>query len=439
MWSSLPSSPGVYWFLDENDNVLYVGKAKNIKNRIASYKQWQQTFGKTRRLVFAAKKLKHQILESELEALLVEAELIRTHQPPFNILLKDDKSPLYIHITEDIFPKVLTIRKKEIEKGQLKGMVLGPFPSAFQLNEVLQIARRIFPWCNGSTSGKNSPCFYYHLDLCPGVCVGEVSPEQYQENIQQLVMFLKGKKKNVVKEIENEMKEAAAQENYEYAAELRDKVQLIKAVTEKSYKLKPDLQMQLPKLKESLREEGIIYLRRILTTHFALPKNYPLKKIECYDVSNIQGTNATVALVSFTDGAPDKKDYRLFNIKTPQTPNDFAMLQEAVIRRQNHLEWGVPSLLLIDGGKGQLRAVLKVWQWSVPVISIAKKPDRIIIPLLPERDKNEELISLVNLKYHELALEEGHPALTILQQLRDEAHRFSKQQHTRLRNKNMFN
>src|SRR5258708_24919093 len=113
VWSSLPSSPGVYWFIDAKDNVLYVGKAKNLKNRIASYKQWQQTFGKTRRLVFTAQELKFQVLDSELEALLVEAELIRTHQPEFNILLKDDKSPLYVHITHETFPRVLTIRKKE--------------------------------------------------------------------------------------------------------------------------------------------------------------------------------------------------------------------------------------------------------------------------------------------------------------------------------------
>jgi excinuclease ABC subunit C len=335
---------------------------------------------------------------------------------------------------------------------------LGPFPSAYQLNEVLGIARRIFPWCNGSSStsgrdGIKKPCFYFHLDLCPGVCVGDISVENYQENIRQLVLFLKGKKKSVVKEMETEMKRASTNEEYELAAELRDKVELVKVVTEKSYKLKPDMQLHLPKLKVSQRSEGIIYLRRILTTYFALPKTYPLKKIEGYDVSNIQGTNATVALVSFTDGEADKADYRLFNIKTLKTPNDYAMLQEAILRRQNHPEWGVPDLLMIDGGKGQLRAVLKVWNWTVPVISLAKKPDRIIIPIfskekVKKKAKSSEPVvvpventlmpQLKDLKYQELILEEGHPALMILQQLRDEAHRFSKKQHTRLRNKAML-
>jgi excinuclease ABC subunit C len=457
VWSSLPSSPGVYWFLDERDNVLYVGKAKNLKNRIASYKQWKATFGKTRRLVFHAQKLKFQVLESELEALLVEAELIRTHQPEYNILLKDDKTPLYIFITKEEYPRVLTIRKKEVEKGQLKGTVLGPFQSAYQVGQVLEIARKIFPYClklrnKDYGTPQNSPCFEYHLDLCPGSCVGDITKEKYQENIQQLVLFLKGQKKDVIREVQQEMKKAATEEDYEYAADLRDKVELITTFTEKSYKMKPDL--HLPKLKESLRAEGLIYLRRILFTHFSLPKKYPLTTIEGYDVSNIQGTNATVALVTFTNGAADKSKYKLFNIRTLKTPNDYAMLQEALLRRQNHPEWGIPDLVVIDGGKGQLRAALKIWQWSMPVISIAKKPDRIIVPLLTKEEKKSKKNTsttertvvpledtrpnLEGLKYHELTLEPDHPALRLIQQIRDESHRFSKLQHTRLRGKSMF-
>jgi excinuclease ABC subunit C len=425
--------------------VLYVGKAKNLKNRIASYKQWQSTAGKTRRLVFHATRLKFQELDSELEALLVEAELIRTHQPQYNILLKDDKTPLYIHVTEEKFPRVLTLRKKEVEKMNLRGTVLGPFPSAYQAKEVLRIARKIFPYCNQPRGEKygtleNTPCFDYHIDLCPGACIGNVESEKYCETIQQLVLFLKGKKKNVVREAEDEMKRASATEDFEYAAQLRDRVQLIKAVTEKNYRLKPELQM--PKLKESMRAEGLIYLRRLLSTYFALPKTFPLTRIEGYDVSNIQGTNATVAQVTFINGVPAKDQYRLFNIRTLKTPNDYGMLQEALQRRQNHQEWGVPNLILIDGGKGQLRAALKVWKWTTPVISIAKKPDRIIFPLLPKdqpRGMDETgLNSLKGLEYKEADLAQDHPTLQLLQQVRDESHRFSKKQHTRLRNKNMF-
>ena len=444
--------------------MLYVGKAKDLKNRIQSYKLWQGTKGKTRRLVFHATRLKHQVLDSELEALLVEAELIRTHQPQYNILLKDDKTPLYVQITNDDYPRVLTIRKKEVEKFKIEGQVFGPFPSGFKVKEVLNIARRIFPYCNAPRTPiygtkENKPCFDYHIDLCNGACIGLVTPEQYGETIQQLKLFLRGKKREVIHTIESDMKAASDAEKYEYAADLRDRIQLIKEVTQRKYLLKPEL--HLPNLKESMRAEGLIYLRRLLSTHFNLPKTYPLTRIEGYDVSNIQGTNATVAMPVFINGQAAKDQYRLFNIKTLDTPNDFAMLQEALQRRQNHLEWGVPNLLLIDGGKGQLRAALKVWKWHCPVISLAKKPDRIIIPYYDDANKTikkltkkaakskvkeepkvvpleDEGPDLRHLKYHELRLEEQHPALTLLQQVRDESHRFSKFQHTRLRDKDML-
>lgn len=448
VWSSLPSSPGVYWFLDENDNILYVGKAKNLKNRVNSYRQLTQLQGKTRRLVLTAIQLKHQVLESELEALLVEAELIRTHQPNFNILLKDDKTPLYIQITDEEFPRVLTVRKKDFEKKHLRGQVLGPFPSAYKVKEVLGIARKIFPFCNAvrgpefGTPG-NKPCFHFHLDQCTGACIGRVTKEEYGETIKQFTLFLKGKKKDVVREVEQQMKDAAEAENFELAARLRDRVVAIKYVTERKTLLKPDL--QLPRLKESLRAEGLIQLRRYLAQYMNYPKTYPMTRLECYDVSNIQGTNATVAMVTFINGQADTSEYKLFNIRTLNTPNDFAMLQEAITRRQNHHEWGIPNLLIIDGGKGQLRSVLKVWYWSIPVISIAKNPDRLIFPILPPQSSDPIIQEgeyqprdLSALKYEELKLVPDHPVLTLVQQMRDEAHRFSKKQHTRLRNRRML-
>lgn len=394
-------------------------------------------------MVFTATQLKHQVLESELEALLVEAELIRTHQPPFNILLKDDKTPLYIQVTDEEFPRVLTVRKKDIDKKHLKGTILGPFQSAYKVKEVLSIGRKIFPYCNGPRNAlygtpENKPCFHYHLDECPGTCIGLTTRQEYIDTLAQLILFLKGKKKDVVRSIEQSMKDAAETENYELAAKLRDRVTSIKEVTERKLILKPEL--NLPRLKESLRAEGLIQLRRFLSTYMNYPKTYPLTRIEGYDVSNIQGTNATVALVTFINGQAATDHYRLFNIRTLQTPNDFAMLQEALLRRQNHQEWGIPNLLVIDGGKGQLRAALKAWHWSVPVISIAKKPDRLIFPIFPADEKITETgeKNLVGLKYEELKLPPDHPALNLIQRVRDESHRFSKKQHTRLRQKTML-
>ncbi len=386
-------------------------------------------------MVLEAVTLKYQILESELEALLVEAELIRTHQPMYNILLKDDKTPLYILITDDTFPRVLTVRKKELQQGLYKGTYLGPFPSGYKVKEILRISRKIFPWCNQAGSldvAKDlKPCFYHHLELCSGACVGEVTQEEYREMIKQLLLFLKGKKKEVLRSIEQAMKGAAAEERYEEAGILHDKISVIRSVTERTYSLQPD--MILPVLKMDEREESLIQLRRILTNYLHLPKTYPLQRIECYDVSNISGTNASVAMVTFIHGQAETSEYKLFNIRTLDTPNDYGMLQEALQRRQNHPEWGQPDLVVIDGGKGQLRAALSVWQWSTPVISIAKDPDRLLLPTTQIRHKNP-----LGPRYHEVKLPGGHSGLKLAQQLRDEAHRFSKKQHTRLRERTMF-
>lgn len=432
--SSLPSSPGVYWFSDADDNVLYVGKAKNIKKRVSSYTRLRQLSTRIHQLVTTATKLQHTVLESELEALLVEAELIRTYQPQFNILLKDDKSNLYIRITDDDFPRVEKVRKREVITKHLKGTILGPFPSAYKVSEVLKIARKIFPWCNQKKSNSpqdKKPCFYYHIDLCPGACAGTISKEDYRETIQQLTLFLKGKKKTVLNNLKKQMQTASDSEQFEKAATLRDQIALISEVTEPKYRLKPDL--VLPALQVSEKRNAITYLQKILSTYAQLPKKYPLDRIEGYDVSNTQGTNPAVAMVTFTNGSSDPAEYRLFNIRSLNTPNDYHMMKEALIRRQNHAKWGTPNLVVVDGGKGQIRAALSVWRWGIPVIGIAKNPDRIIIPDITfEAGKNAPLTGL---KYHVISLPDNHPSLKLIQQIRDEAHRFSKKQHDRLRTK----
>lgn len=431
----MPSSPGVYWFLDNEDNVLYVGKAKNIKKRVYSYTQPGKLSARINQLTHTATQLKHSVLTSELEALLIEAELIRTYQPPFNVLLKDDKSNLYIRITNDEYPRVEKVRKREIITKQLDGTILGPFPSAYKVTEVLKIARKIFPWCNKkstSSPGDTKPCFYFHIDLCPGACTGTYSSQEYQATIEQLTLFLKGKKKSVIKKLQDEMRQAVQDERFEKAAIFRDQIQLITEVTQPSYRLKPEV--ILPALQLSETQNGLMHIRKMLTTYVQLPAQYPLERIEGYDVSNTQGTNPAVAMVVFTEGSSDPQEYRLFNIRSLNTPNDYHMMKEALVRRQNHPEWGKPNLVVVDGGKGQIRAALSVWHWSIPVIGIAKKPDRIIIPLIkPGADKK-----MTGLHYQTLTLPESHPALKLVQQIRDEAHRFSKKQHTRLRTKNAF-
>lgn len=386
-------------------------------------------------MVSQAITIKFKVLESELQALLVEAELIRIYQPDSNTLLKDDKSPLYIEITAELYPRVLKIRKKELLRKNSSGTILGPFPSAYKASEVLKIARKIFPWCNKKLANENrrnedtKPCFYYQIEQCPGACIGQISPEEYQENIYNLILFLKGKKKSVEKSLQNKMREAIENQNYEEAAIVRDQLKLIVEVTSKQHKLKPELTYSA--LKEKISEDGIIYLQGILSEYLGLPKQVPLTRIEGYDVSNIQGTNPAVSMVTFTNGQPDTDQYRIFNIKMLNTPNDYYMLQEAVSRRQNHPEWGMPNLVLVDGGKGQVKSVLKVWEWYTPVIGIAKNPDRLVLPYKDVSDKNR-------LKYHMVRLDPSHPTLKLIQQIRDESHRFAQKQHKKKRLSKMF-
>lgn len=393
-------------------------------------------------MVTASATLKHKILTSELEALLVEADLIRTYLPPFNIALKDDKSPLYIHIAKEEFPRVTTVRKKEIITHHLNGTIIGPFPSSYKVREVLRIARSIFPWCSAPAPTQKGPikkpCFYYHIKMCTGACVDKVNAEEYQFMIKELVMFLRGKTREVIKDLKQNMEELANQEKFEKAAILRNQIQLITEVTSSYYKLKPDLILSVS-LTNNEANEQLLHLRDLLHTYQAVPQTYDLSRMETYDVSNLQGQQASVAMVTATEGAMDSEEYRLFNIRTLDTPNDYHMMKEALLRRQNHQEWGIPQLIVIDGGRGQLRAALSVWQWSCPVISIAKNPDRIIIPQINWSTTMEERqAQLEKLQYHIIKLPETHPALKMIQKMRDEAHRFSKKQFTRRKLKEMF-
>jgi excinuclease ABC subunit C len=449
--SSLPPQPGVYWFLNAaaNNQVLYVGKAKNLKKRVKSYTQLRRLSLHKQEMVQQATHLKFKVLESEMEALLIEAELIRLHQPEYNVLLKDDKSPIYVQITDDLFPQLNLVRKRDIIKRNLDGTILGPFHSAYKLRQVLKIARRIFPWCDKTAERikKNlkpeqaykklktydQACFYYHLDLCPGACVGKISPQNYADNINNLVLFLRGKKKTVLHNLEQKMQKLADELKFEQAAQVKHKIDLINDVTSKKYRLKPDL--ILPALHDNANRNALDHLRKILIDVTDLPRQYRLKRIEAYDVSNIMGQNAAVSMVCFNHGLPDKKNYRLFNIRGLDTPNDYQMLQEAIRRRQKHPEWGRPNLVVIDGGKGQIRAALTVWDWAAPVIGIVKNPDRLVVPSKIFTDKKTNRLKI---NYEILRLPDDHPTLHLIQQIRDESHRFAKKQHTKLRREKLI-
>ncbi len=416
--------------------MLYVGKAKNLKNRLKSY-QGKNLLPRPQKMVSQAVYLQWRVLESELEALLVEAELVRSYQPAFNVLLKDDKSPLYIIITAENFPRVLRGRKTEIDKWSKQGKkirVFGPFTSAYKVNEILKIARPVFPWCNAKRVKNIRPCLESHLGLCSGFCTGQVKYQEYQQMINNLTLFLRGQTKMVERRLRLALKKRVAQEEFEAAAKLRDQLKVLQEITQSHYRLQPEL--FLPNLSALQWENATAQLRAILRESWSLPRTYQFGRIEAYDVSNTSGQQAVVSMVVFTEGKSERSVYRLFNIKTLTEPNDPAMLKEALSRRVNHQEWPWPELIVIDGGKGQVRRVLEVWREKelpiVPLIGLAKKPDRIVLPQIVSWKPR------LKIQWQMVLLKSSEPALRLLQQLRDEAHRFGKKHHLLRREKNLL-
>ncbi len=402
----LPSSPGVYWFLDPNDKVLYVGKAKNLNLRLRSYSRLNQLLPKTIQLVQTASQVKYQILDSELTALLIEAELIRLHQPKYNILLKDDKSPLYIVITKADFPQVLVVRRSELLHYRLNRRIFGPFQSSRQLKTILNLARHLFPYCNASLSDRkrHKACFYYHLHLCPGACIGQISAINYQKQIKHLELFLSGKHRAITKQLTKKLTQFSREQAYEQAQLVKQQIESINyAVTH--YRINQQT-YQLPQLTQDLTTHQLVGLKALLYQHGLSLTN--LHRIEVYDVANISGQSAAVSMVVATDGAIDKSQYRHFAIRELNSPNDVAMLQQALRRRQRHPEWGIPDLIIVDGGKPQVNGVTKVMIWPTKVLGLAKHPDRLIL--------NTKAIRL----------DPGAAGSQLVIQLRDEAHRFSR-------------
>ncbi|HUW21900.1 MAG TPA: GIY-YIG nuclease family protein [Candidatus Bathyarchaeia archaeon] len=422
----IPSVPGVYVFRDKNDRVLYVGKSINLKNRISSYFRNASLLGdKTRTMINSSRRLETILVESEIEAILLEARLIKKYLPKFNARAKDDKSPLYIRITNEKYPKVLIVRKGEVNKGDCN---FGPFPSSKTVKSVLRFLRKLFPYCSCKKDiGK--PCLFSDLGLCmPSprtirLLSGKEEEEQakiYRENISHLVSFLRGQKQKLINSLEKKMCRESAKQNYEGASKLRDQIRSLHYITQAfrspSYYLKnPNLladqrNLELTSLLEILRKNGL-KIKGIL------------RRIEAFDVSNLSGTKATGAMVTFINGEAKKNYYRRFKIKRTKR-DDPAMMVEILKRRFGHRDWGKADLIIVDGGKPQVKASVSLFEKlkiKTIVIGLAKR--------------NEELIILNNKRYQTLRISRKSPALHLLQRIRDEAHRFAVSYHHWLRSK----
>ncbi|NJC26459.1 excinuclease ABC subunit UvrC [Neolewinella antarctica] len=527
---TVPKQPGVYRFIGPDDTILYVGKAKVLRNRVASYfGDRKDRLHRTRIMVKNAARLEFTIVESEADALLLENALIKTHQPRYNINLKDDKSYSYICIKNERFPRVFITRQVRRDGSQY----FGPYTSKGRLKVILDLIKQLFPLrtCNLNLSqdnieeGKFKVCLEYHIKNCEGPCVGEETEENYNEKIDQVTNILKGNFAEVRRHFEARMEELAAEMEFERAQQIQDKLKSFKNYQSKSqivsitirdvdvfgvavdeehneaflnyikivngsiiHTTTQEIEMNLDDDAESLLTYAIPELRdrfnsiapEIILDHDLLlpgvegtvtvpkigdkrklldlsvknakymllqrkkqrmnnanrqtPAERVLKTlqsdlqmddlpmhIECFDNSNIQGTNPASACVVFKNGKPSKKDYRHYNIKSVVGPDDFASMKEVVHRRYRRLlDEGepLPQLVIIDGGKGQLSSSMESIdllgiRGRMVVVGIAKRLEEIYFP-------NDSVPLHINKKSESLRL---------IQQCRDEAHRFSLRHH----------
>lgn len=422
--NDLPELAGIYKFYSSDTILLYIGKAKNLKNRVQSYFQKNFQDLKTKQLVSQIHHTEIIPVASEFEALLLEAKLIREKQPKYNVVWRDDKHYIYIKISTELFPKILFARKVDYE-----GIFFGPFPASTIVREILSYLRTIFPYCTQKENAKRA-CFYHHLGLC-NPCPSEIVKfkdkkyqillQEYRQNIHHLKHILEGKINKVKAFLESEMQKFSTVRQYEKAALYRDKIIQLDYLV--NHYTPVESYLKNPKLLTQIRRKEQNTLTSLLMPYF--PDMSKIDHIECYDVSNLSGSLATGSMVTFKNGEPVKALYRRFRIKfNPPAggPNDFVMLNETLTRRLAHKEWLFPNLFVIDGGKPQLAALKKILQEEkikIPVIGLAKKEEEIVVP-------KENF-------YIKIKLPRNSSALNLIKRLRDEAHRFAHSYHSLLR------
>ncbi len=529
---TLPEKPGVYQYYDASGTILYVGKAKNLKKRVSSYFTKTPDNGKTAILVRKIADIKYIVVDSELDALLLENNLIKKYQPKYNIQLKDDKTYPWICVKNEPFPRIFSTRLLVRDGSQY----FGPYPSGRVMHTLLDLIRELYPLrtCALDLSDKNikakkfKVCLEYHLGNCLGPCEGYQSLIDYQTNIDQIQNLLKGNINSVINFLKSKMKDHAQAQEYELAHEMKIKIQLLENYQAKSTIVSPSIHevdvitlvddeqaayvnylcihngsiihAYTLKVKKKLNETpddilGLVLLemrerfnsnsKEVLVSNridlnldgikFTVPLRgdkkqlvdlslrnatfYRMEKIkqekikhpeqhtqrileqikkdfrltelpvhmECFDNSNIQGTNPVSACVVFKNAKPSKQDYRHFNVKTVEGPDDFASMEEAVYRRYKRLlEEGksLPQLIVIDGGKGQLSAALKALdnlgiRGDVAIVGIAKRLEEIFFPgdSFP------------------IYLDKRSESLKVIQHMRNEAHRFGITHHRNRRSK----
>jgi len=421
----IPHSAGVYVYRDIEGTIIYVGKAIDLSKRVHQYFRDSNLPPKTHILVSQVADIRTHKTLSEFDALLLEAKLIYEYQPKYNVLAKDDKSPLYIKLTlSEELPRILYIRKPKLPTyGAVKeggDVVFGPFQSAKFVRSIMRSLRHSIPYCTQKIR-NGRPCFYTQIGLCdpcPSIIGSMANTEErsqlvakYRRNMFHLRDMLSGKSQSVINELVKEMKLYARDSKFEEATRIRNQLYGLYELLAKQYD--PMQYIQIDSKAEDLAQVELDSLIHVLKQFF--PTINALDRIECIDISNTGGLNATGSLVVLVRGIPDTASYRRFKIQMKNAPNDVAMIGEVVERRFKRKGWTLPDLFIVDGGKGQVSkasGVLKEKGINVPVIGLAKR--------------FEEIVISDNMgKFHIVRLSLTDPAIRILTRIRDEAHRFA--------------
>lgn len=407
----LPHKPGVYFFRDKAGKIIYIGKASSLKNRVSSYFVGLHD-PKTTVMVANIARLDTIEVKSEVEALFLESELIKRHQPKFNVEQKDEKSYIYVKFTNQEYPAVEIVRRPVDDGAEY----FGPFVNVAPIRTTLEYLRRIFPYSTHINLPKR-PCLQYHLGLCPGPETRAITPAEYRKNLIKIRSLIKGKQKWVIEQLKKEMKKASVSQNYELAAKIRDRMNGVMELNQKVL----FGQIEARELKKDQALTGLTDLLKLN----GLPR-----RIEAFDISNIQGTEITASMVVMIDGLPKKDEYRKFKIRTVKGQDDFASMREVIRRRLGKLnEWGIPELIIIDGGKGQLSSALSVMNElgiKIPTVGLAKREEEVI---------KQETSNSGQTSYRIIRLPHSSETLQLLQRIRDEAHRFAVIYHSLLRSK----
>lgn len=428
----LPKEPGVYFHKNSVGEIIYVGKAAVLRNRVRQYFQASRYRDpKTEALVEEITDVDWITVDSEIEALFLEAEMIRRYMPRYNILLRDDKAMSYVRITYDSdYPTVTTVRRPMDDGARY----YGPYASTFQIRQALKILRRIFPFAVSRQTGQKRATLYYHLGLDPGLEEGRTSLDEYRANLRKLIAVIEGKRIQVIKDLEREMKKAAKNEDFEFAARLRNQVFALQNLHRQIlFSDKENLDLS--------RDHALRDLAELLSMD-KIPR-----RIEGFDISHMSGVDTVASMVVFTNGVSDKGEYRKFKMRLPGN-DDFAHMREVLTRRldeKNVKKWGLPDLFLIDGGKGQLSsAIATLLQKEVnrPAIGLAKQFEEVFISkdhskVRLNRKKLNDLSGTVleNDDFLSVRLPHSSHIVKLLQRIRDESHRFAVSYHSVLKTK----